>query len=157
MNWPLRLAQSVIPPGLHWFLGLKHSEVHGRARWMNAREEHAFLAAGHPGLACGPGRRLSSDESFKNLVLVAPTGSGKTTRYVIPNLLQLQGSAVVTDPSGEIYRATSGHLARQGYSVQVLQPAAPNESLKGTVAKIRSRRVKAGSHRWLTHKCRTAG
>ena len=110
MNWPLRLAQSVIPPGLHWFLGLKHSEIHGRARWMNAREEHAFLAPGHPGLVLGPGRRLSWDESFKNLVLMAPTGSGKTTRYVIPNLLQLQGSAVVTDPSGEIYRATSGHL-----------------------------------------------
>ncbi len=130
MNWPLRLAQSVIPPGLHWFLGLKHSEVHGRARWMNAREEHAFLAPGHPGLVLGPGRRLSLDESFKNLVLMAPTGSGKTTRYVIPNLLQLQGSAVVTDPSGEIYRATSGHLARRGYSIQVLQPAAPNESLQ---------------------------
>ena len=109
MNWPLRLAQSVVPRGLHWFLGLKHSQVHGRARWMNAREEHGFLGGNHGGLVLGPGRRLSADESFKNLVLMAPSGGGKTTRYVIPNLLELQGSAVVTDPSGEIYR---GHKAQ---------------------------------------------
>ena len=129
MNWPLRLAQSVIPKRLHWFFHLKHSEIHGRARWMNGREMQAFLSGGHDGLAFGSGRRLSREESCKNLVLLAPTGSGKTTRYVIPNLLQLQGSAVVTDPSGEIYRATSGALARRGYRIQVLQPAAPQASL----------------------------
>ena len=129
MNWPLRLAQSVIPKRLHWFFHLKHSDIHGRARWMNGREMQAFFSAGHDGLAFGAGRRLSREESCKNLVLLAPTGSGKTTRYVIPNLLQLTGSAVVTDPSGEIYRATSGALARRGYRIQVLQPAAPQASL----------------------------
>lgn len=129
MNLPLRLAQSVIPKKLHWFFHLKRSEIHGRARWMNGRERQAYLSAGHDGLAFGAGRRLSREESAKNLVLLAPTGSGKTTRYVIPNLLQLTGSAVVTDPSGEIYRATSGALARRGYRIQVLQPAAPEGSL----------------------------
>ena len=130
MNLPLRLAQSVIPKRLHWFFHLKHSEIHGRARWMNGRETQAFLSAGHDGLAFGFGRRLSREESCKNLALIAPTGSGKTTRYVIPNLLQLAGSAVVTDPSGEIYRATSGHLARQGFRIQVLQPAEVERSLR---------------------------
>lgn len=129
MNFPMRLAHSVIPKRLHWFFHLKHSEIHGRARWMNGREMQAFLSGGHDGLALGAGRRLSREESCKNLVLLAPTGSGKTTRYVIPNLLQLTGSAVVTDPSGEIYRATSGALARRGYRIQVLQPAAPQASL----------------------------
>ena len=79
MNWPLRLAQSVIPKRLHWFFHLKHSEVHGRARWMNGREMQAFLSAGHDGLALGLGRRLSCEESAKNLVLLAPTGSGKVS------------------------------------------------------------------------------
>ena len=62
--------------------------------------------------------------------MVAPTGSGKTTRFVIPNLLFLEGSAVVTDPSGEIFEKTSGHLQSRGFRIQVLQPADLNQSLR---------------------------
>jgi type IV secretory pathway TraG/TraD family ATPase VirD4 len=108
MNLPLRLAQGIVPKRLHWFMGLKTSQAHGKANWMSGKEASRFLAGGNQGVVLAPGRRLSAAESFKNLVLLAPTGSGKTTRYVIPNLLRLSGSAVVTDPSGEIYRATSG-------------------------------------------------
>ena len=49
---------------------------------------------------------------------------------MIPNLLELSGSAVVTDPSGEIYRATAGHLAERGYRVEVVQPADVGHSLR---------------------------
>lgn len=129
MNLPLRLAQSVVPKRLHWFMELKTSQIHGKASWMSGKEATRFFAGGNQGLVLAPGKRLSASESFKNLILLAPTGSGKTTRYVIPNLLALQGSAVVTDPSGEIYKATSGYLARRGFAIQVLLPAAPAESL----------------------------
>ena len=65
------------------------------------------LAQQYPGVTVlGRRQRLSRQDSFKNLVLVAPTGSGKTTRYVIPNVLEVEGSVVVTDPSGEIYQHT---------------------------------------------------
>lgn len=105
-------------------------EVHGKARWMNWWERRRFFKRRNDGLVFGYGRRISRAESFKNLALIAPTGSGKTTRFVIPNLLALEGSAVVTDPSGEIYRATAGHLARRGFRVEVIQPADVGHSLR---------------------------
>ena len=82
-----------------------------------------FLRPNHRGLVLAPSRRLSLDESYKNLALVAPTGFGKTTRYVIPNVLLAEGSVVVTDPAGEIFRATSGHLEDRGFDVTVFAPS----------------------------------
>lgn len=90
---------------------------------MKWRERRRFLAPAHGGLVLGPQQRLSLKDSFTNLVLVAPTGSGKTTRYVIPNVLLAEGSVVVTDPSGEIFQATAGHLAERGFAVETLRPA----------------------------------
>lgn len=89
---------------------------------MSGRERLRFLAPENKGLVLSPRFRLSRRNSFTNLVLVAPTGSGKTTRYVIPNVLQVEGSVVVTDPSGEIFERTSGHLERRGFGIQVLAP-----------------------------------
>ncbi len=89
---------------------------------MSGRERARFLAPENKGLILSPRHRLRRQDSFTNLVLVAPTGSGKTTRYVIPNVLHVQGSVVVTDPSGEIYQRTSGHLQSRGFGIQVLAP-----------------------------------
>ena len=130
MTLPLRLIQALMPRRLHRFMGIATSSAYGKARWMSRKETAAFLSPRHSGLALSPALRLSQDASYRNLALIAPTGSGKTTRYVIPNLLQLAGSAVVTDPSGEIYRTTSGFLARQGFRIQVLQPAEVERSLR---------------------------
>jgi len=82
------------------------------------------------GLVLSARRRMSLRDSFANLVLVAPTGTGKTTRFVIPNVLSAKGSVVVTDPSGEIYQRTSGHLKERGFRIQVLQPADLVHSLR---------------------------
>ena len=97
---------------------------------MNRSERRRFLNPRHTGLVFSPQHRLSLGDSFKNLALVAPTGSGKTTRYVIPNVLKTQGSVLVTDPAGEIFAATSGHLQDRGFRIQVLQPADLSNSLR---------------------------
>ncbi len=97
---------------------------------MSSRERRRFLTPHHQGSVLGKDQRLSLEDSFRNLVLVAPTGSGKTTRYVIPNVLLAQGSVVVTDPSGEIFEKTSGHLHDRGFRIEVLQPAKLEESLQ---------------------------
>jgi type IV secretion system protein VirD4 len=113
---------------IRWLRGLKRSIARGNARWMNPPECRVYLDKKNSGLVLSPYHRLSLDQSFKNLGLVAPTGSGKTTRFVIPNILNCSGSVVVTDPSGEIFEATSGHMAERGYKIQVLQPSELNKS-----------------------------
>ncbi len=54
---------------------------------------------------------------FPHALIVAPTGRGKTTGFVIPNLLTYQGSAVVLDVKGENFGATARHRAAQGDKV----------------------------------------
>ncbi|MEB3422133.1 type IV secretory system conjugative DNA transfer family protein [Salipiger manganoxidans] len=53
---------------------------------------------------------------------MAPTGRGKTTGFVIPNLLTWQGSAVTLDVKGECFEATARHRAAQGDKVYRFAP-----------------------------------
>lgn len=46
-----------------------------------------------------------------HLLTLAPTRSGKSVTTIIPNLLRYRGSAVVLDPKGELYAATSAWRA----------------------------------------------
>lgn len=127
-----------------FFVGLplhdsSRESLHGTARWMSWFEKRRFLSSKHTGLVLGPRYRLSLPESHKNLLLCAPTGSGKSTRYCVPNLLLAEGSVVTTDPSGELFRLTSGHLAERGFQIQVLAPADLARSLRfNPMARFRS-------------------
>ena len=107
----------------------KPSGLHGSARWMSLPERFRFLKPYNSGLRFSRFSKMSSETSYNNLCLIAPTGSGKTTRFVIPNILTASGSVVVTDPSGEIFRSTSGYLASIGYDIRVFQPADIDRSL----------------------------
>ena len=78
----------------------------------------------------GDKARLSDDDSFRNLAVIATTGAGKTASFILPNLLSLEGSSIVaTDPSGTLYARTSGDLVRRGYKVYRLDPLNLAESI----------------------------
>lgn len=136
----LLLFSKLLSLNWHWIRGFSRSKAHGQARWMHRYDMLKFLSSKkNKGLVFSEKYRLSVDESFKNLCLVAPTGSGKTTRFVIPNLLKLVGSAVVTDPSGEIFKKTSGHLQSRGFRIQVINPANPDKSMRfNPISSLRS-------------------
>ena len=55
-----------------------------------------------------------------NCLVIAETGGGKTYRFVKPNLMQMNCSYVVTDPSGSTLRETGEMLYRFGYNVRSL-------------------------------------
>lgn len=125
---------------------------------MNASEAKKFFKKENCGLLVGKNKRLSLANSFTNLALVAPTGSGKTTRYIIPNVLTCAGSCVITDPAGEIYKATSKHLQRRGFGLQVLQPSNLSHSLRfNPLFRLNSERKLRSLARTLAMNANTGG
>lgn len=102
----------------------------GQTHWQTAREMKAngFFGAPGTGFILGklgpPGSRANyiCSKVFPHALIVAPTGRGKTTGFVIPNLLTWQGSAVTLDVKGECFEATARHRAAQGDKVYRFAP-----------------------------------
>ena len=67
-----------------------------------------------------------------NILVIGGSGSGKTYRFVKPQLMQMSSSFIITDPKGELYRDTSGFLKRNGYDVKVLNLLNEEEMLKSS-------------------------
>lgn len=108
--------------------GASHYGSHGIARWGTAGERVRLLRVRDPGIRIGKaGRRrwrllVPSDGSLNDFVILfGPSKSGKSSRYVIPNVLgETEASMVITDPKGEVYRHTAAALEARGYQVWVL-------------------------------------
>lgn len=102
------------------------------ARFMGMFERGDVLESGNKGLLLdGHKLRLSADDSFRNVAVVATTGAGKTSSFILPNLLTLDGCSIVaTDPSGSLYARASGDLVRRGYKVYRLDPLDLGRSIR---------------------------
>lgn len=119
--------------------GLVHTLLTGSisstkgARFLSESEQlKLFPSSGKGLLIDGKKKCLNLDESFKHLLLVAQTGAGKTTKFIIPNVLQLaegKNSIIVTDPSGEIFSSTSGYMQSKGFNILKFDPTDPQHSI----------------------------
>ena len=91
------------------------------ADFLPDREADAYLSPVNKGLLLdGVDRRLSETNSFQNVCLVAKVGAGKTTKYIIPNVLDRADkncSMVIHDPKGEVRDLTSGYLKEKGFKI----------------------------------------
>ncbi len=58
----------------------------------------------------------------KHLITIAPTGSGKSTSCIVPNLLKYNHPVVVFDPKGELYKITARRRREMGHRVVLLDP-----------------------------------
>ena len=67
---------------------------------VEPKSERELFAPSNKGLVLdGGASRLSADNSFRNLAVVATTGAGKTSSFILPNLLTLDDCSIVTtDP-----------------------------------------------------------
>ena len=55
-----------------------------------------------------------------NIFLIGGSGAGKSYRFAKPNLLQMVGSYIVTDPKGEMLRDTAGIMKKYGYKIKAI-------------------------------------
>jgi len=69
----------------------------------------------------GKGVGLSLDNKktnrSANVLVIGGTGTGKTFRYIKPNVLQENCSQIITDPSGDLFRSFAPYLITRGYNV----------------------------------------
>ena len=99
---------------------------YGSARWANKYEEDKFKD--ETGIPCGKGFYLTTTQkkgkyhvpNNLNETVIGGSGAGKSFRKIKPDIIQMTGSYVVTDPSGELYRDMAKFLKKNGYKVRVL-------------------------------------
>lgn len=68
------------------------------------------------------GRQILRVEDDRHHLIIGPTRSGKGACYVIPNALTHEGSMVVTDLKGEIFRSTAAYRKSKGNQVFLFAP-----------------------------------
>lgn len=115
---------------------IRAHQEHGSARWGGPRDIRPMVDP-------DPARNLlftrteclsldtRATRRNLNTLVVGASGTGKTSRFVVPNLLQASTSYVVTDPGGRVKAATEGHLRANGYEIRTLDlvnPAAHGDS-----------------------------
>ncbi len=55
-----------------------------------------------------------------NVLIVGGSGCGKSFKWAKPNIMQMTGSYIITDPKGELCADTAGFLREYGYNVKCL-------------------------------------
>lgn len=64
-----------------------------------------------------------------NVAVVGTTGAAKTRTVITPNLLECQGSYIVTDPKGNLYKKWGPYMKKKGYRVVRLSFIHPEQSV----------------------------
>ena len=87
------------------------------------------------------GLSMDARKTRKNLhmLVIGGSGAGKTRFFVKPNILQMNSSYIITDPSGELFRDMGQMLKNNNYDVRVFNTFDPNMSMQyNPLAYIRS-------------------
>ena len=113
----------------------RKGEEHGSAKWGDVKTLNNELLPNksEKGIVLTQNVSLSIKDTRThdlnlNVIVNGGPGSGKSIRYVIPNLLQANCSYVVLDPKGETLYRTGTYLEKQGYKIKVLDLKNMNKS-----------------------------
>ncbi len=115
---------AILVAGIVAYAGLRsNSSPLGDARFqtaMSLRRGGWFRKKGKILGRFGPQILRVDDE--RHHLIIGPTRSGKGICYVVPNALTHEGSMIVTDLKGEIFRSTAGYRKSKGNQVFLFAP-----------------------------------
>lgn len=118
------LVPSALIAGIVAYVGLRsNSSPLGDARFqtlMSLRRDGWFRKKGK--ILGRFGRQILRVDDDRHHLIIGPTRSGKGACYVVPNALTHEGSMIVTDLKGEIFRSTAGYRKSKGNQVFLFAP-----------------------------------
>ena len=92
-------------------------------------DEDQLLKKKNKGFCLTGKTSLSVKLSYRNSIIIGGTGTGKSATVLIPTILSMQSSMIINDPSGELFKLTSGFKSRTGFTVKVLNYSQPEHSV----------------------------
>lgn len=102
---------------------------YGSARWSKRRElaplankdpvQNLHLTR-HVAISADPIHQRPEFQRNLNALVVGGTGSGKSRRFILPNIALSVSSMIVTDPKAELFTATHDWLTSHGWTVRQL-------------------------------------
>ncbi|MQU92891.1 type IV secretory system conjugative DNA transfer family protein [Sinorhizobium meliloti] len=118
------MVPALLVAGLIAYMGLKPtSSPLGDAAFQDMaalRRGKWFRKQGH--IFGRIGRNILRTKDDRHHLIIGPTRSGKGAGYVIPNALMHEGSMIVTDLKGEVFKATAGYRRQNGSQVFLFAP-----------------------------------
>lgn len=90
--------------------------------WCESVEDDNIICTQHSRLAStkNPDYRVEQMCANRHVFIMGASGRGKTYTLVGPNILQLNGSFVISDPKCELFRMYANFLRSRGYIVECL-------------------------------------
>ncbi|MGE3365692.1 MAG: type IV secretory system conjugative DNA transfer family protein [Rhizobiaceae bacterium] len=136
------MVPAALVAGIVAYVGLRpNASPLGDARFQNAmtlRRDGWFRSKGK--VLGRFGRRILRVDDDRHHLIIGPTRSGKGASYVVPNALLHEGSMIVTDLKGEIFRSTAGHRKSKGSQVFLFAPGSERTHRYNPLDLIRSDR-----------------
>jgi len=136
------MVPALLVAGLVAYIGLKPtSSPLGDAAFQDIaslRRGKWFRKQGH--IFGRIGRNILRTKDDRHHLIIGPTRSGKGAGYVIPNALMHEGSMIVTDLKGEVFKATAGYRRQNGSQVFLFAPGSEKTSSYNPLDFIRPER-----------------
>ena len=136
------LVPAALVAGIVAYVGLRpNASPLGDARFQTAmtlRRDGWFRRKGK--ILGRFGRRILRVDDDRHHLIIGPTRSGKGASYVVPNALLHEGSMIVTDLKGEIFRSTAGYRKSKGSQVFLFAPGSERTHRYNPLDFIRSDR-----------------
>ncbi|WP_426289748.1 type IV secretory system conjugative DNA transfer family protein (plasmid) [Ensifer adhaerens] len=136
------MVPALIVAGLVAYIGLKPtSSPLGDAAFQDIaslRRGKWFRKKGH--IFGRMGRSILRTKDDRHHLVIGPTRSGKGAGYVIPNALMHEGSMIVTDLKGEVFKATAGYRRQNGSQVFLFAPGSETTNRYNPLDFVRTER-----------------